>query len=193
MASLLVASGFRLGESFWLGERVNIIGRGEWASMRILDRLVSEEHAKVYLDPASGAHCICPLDPRNPVYVNGRPIVSDRRLCEEDRILLGNTVMVFTQRDVGSRRPFVTGPEEPVQAAAVEPRGPVAEGGSLPADEQEEAVCGWVAVRGGSLVRFVRWRIDQPQSSAGRPGPKGPRTPLGLATAAAGRSGRLTA
>jgi len=190
MASLLVASGSRSGESFWLGERANIIGRGQWASMRILDVSASEEHARVYLDPASGGHCICPLDPRNPVFVNGRRIMSDRRLLEEDRILLGNTVLVFTQRDVGARRPSIPCPGEADRAAVATSPAPVAGGGSLPEDERDEEVCGWMAVQEGALVTFVRWFTDQSSPSAGNPGPHDLRSPLclDLAAAKAGRT-----
>jgi len=164
MASLIVASGPRCGEVFWLGERVNIIGSGQWASMRIMDKSTSEEHIKVYHDPAAGSHCLCPMDPHNPVYVNGRQTTSDRRLFEEDRILVGNTVLVFTQKDVG----HVT--KTFAQVATGTGMGPVEEAGALSGDEADSQVCGWMTVHEGAAMTFVRWFGEIPNPAALRQG-----------------------
>jgi pSer/pThr/pTyr-binding forkhead associated (FHA) protein len=174
MASLIVASGARRGESFWLGERANIIGTGQWTSMRIVDASVSQEHVRITYDPAVQGHCLCPMDPGNPVYVNGRQITSQRRLFEEDRVLVGNTVLVFTQNDLGTQKQGT--PPPPAAQADAHPERSERE------EDQESEVCGWMPVLEGSVMTFVRWFGDRAALRSG-PAAAGPGRPIPMLAA----------
>jgi pSer/pThr/pTyr-binding forkhead associated (FHA) protein len=153
MASLIMASGPRLGESFWLGDRVNIIGSGRWASLQVFDRGVSQEHLTIRRDPATGYFVVSPMDPNNPVYINGRQTTSDRRLFEEDHILIGNTVLEFTEKERGGFRKD-TGPSA---ATAAVVRESEAEEGPAFVEQGPKEIWGWRVVRDETGMTFERF------------------------------------
>ena len=153
MASLIMAFGPRQGESFWLGDRVNIIGSGTWASLRIMDRSVSQEHLTIRRDPTTGLFVASPMDPNNPVYVNGRQITTDRRLFEEDHILIGDTVLEFTEKDRGH---FEKG-RDPTPVGTEQGSVSKAQDGAEPEDEGLKEVCGWRAVWDATGMTFERF------------------------------------
>jgi diguanylate cyclase (GGDEF)-like protein len=76
-----------------------ILGRDEALPFRILDRGVSGCHARIYCH--AGVFWIEDLESTNGTHVNGKRVGSAQRLCDGDRIQLGeNTLLRVALQDV---------------------------------------------------------------------------------------------
>jgi len=92
MARLVATKGPAAGKSFPLADVVTL-GRSLEVDIRLDDRTVSREHARLLMDP-SGDYTIQDLQSGNGTFVNGS-IVDRRKLSEGDEIRLGSNVLVF--------------------------------------------------------------------------------------------------
>lgn len=101
-ASLVVLRGAEIGRDFRLKRGGMILGRGLETDIRILDELVSREHARLELefDAANGAttYWIVDLGSTNHTFVNSKQ-VERIELRDGDRIQVGETVLKFVLLD----------------------------------------------------------------------------------------------
>ena len=99
MASIIVTSGDQKGEYLPLGRRINVIGRAEALPMQILDDLVSRKHLRIRYDETTKEHLAEDMDSKHGVFVNDRKITTLTSLKEGDLIRIGQTVLMFTEKD----------------------------------------------------------------------------------------------
>ncbi len=103
MASIIVTSGDKKGEYLPLGRRINVIGRAEALPMQVLDDLVSRKHLRIRYDETTKEHLAEDMDSKHGVFVNNRKITELTPLKEGDLIRIGQTVLMFTEKDFDDR------------------------------------------------------------------------------------------
>jgi pSer/pThr/pTyr-binding forkhead associated (FHA) protein len=99
MASIIVISGQQKGEYLPLGRRTNVIGRAEALPMQILDDMVSRKHLRIRYDENSKEHYAEDMNSKHGVIINDRKITSQATLREGDQIRIGQTTLLFTEKD----------------------------------------------------------------------------------------------
>jgi len=108
MASVIVTTGDQEGEFLPLGRRTSVIGRAENLPLQIRDDLISRKHLRIRFDEQTGDYLAEDMGSHNGVYVNNRRIAANTRLAEGDMILLGTTVLMFTQKDFDDKDSALT-------------------------------------------------------------------------------------
>jgi pSer/pThr/pTyr-binding forkhead associated (FHA) protein len=101
MAAITVLFGDHRGERYPLGRRTNVIGRAESLSIQILDGLVSRKHVQIRFDPYTSRYSVIDMASKNGVFVNGAKLATETFLADRDRIRIGNTLLLFTEQDLG--------------------------------------------------------------------------------------------
>ncbi len=103
MASIIVATGPRQGVFYRLGQRTNVIGRDESLPIQILDTKVSRRHIKIRFNKNNWSYSAADLSSKNGVLINGVKIDKETKLTDGDYITIGNTRLMFTQKDFFDR------------------------------------------------------------------------------------------
>jgi pSer/pThr/pTyr-binding forkhead associated (FHA) protein len=103
MASIIVTSGDQKGEYLPLGRRISVIGRAETLPLQILDDLVSRKHLRIRFDEATNKYYAEDMSSKHGVFINGRKISDETALVEGDQILIGQTTLLFTDKDFDNR------------------------------------------------------------------------------------------
>ncbi len=103
MPSIIVVSGANEGDYYPLGKRTMVVGRDEGCPIQIVDELVSRKHVQIRHDDGDGQYHVLDMKSANGVFINGRRITTDTALAEGDIIDLGNSKLMFTQRDFEDR------------------------------------------------------------------------------------------
>lgn len=104
MASIIITSGEQKGEYLPLGRRINVIGRAEALPMQILDDMVSRKHLRIRYDETTGEHSAEDMDSKHGVFVNNRKLTALTVLREGDEIRIGQTTLMFTEKDFEDRQ-----------------------------------------------------------------------------------------
>jgi pSer/pThr/pTyr-binding forkhead associated (FHA) protein len=99
MASVIVTTGDQKGEFLPLGRRISVIGRAENLPLQVRDDLVSRKHLRIRFEDQTGDYFAEDMGSHNGVYINNKRIAEKTRLAEGDMILIGTTVLMFTQKD----------------------------------------------------------------------------------------------
>lgn len=99
MASIILENADRKGNYLPLGKRISVIGRLESLPLQVLDDQVSRKHLRIRFEEASGHYLAADLNSRNGVFVNGRKIEEETQLREGDIMRIGNTELLFTEKD----------------------------------------------------------------------------------------------
>ena len=99
MANIVIVSGEHRGDRYPLGRRTNVVGRAESVPIQILDDLVSRKHVQIRFDPATGRYSVLDMTSKNGVFVNGTKVAGETILTHRDRIRIGNTLLLFTERE----------------------------------------------------------------------------------------------
>jgi len=99
MASIIVISGEQKGEYLPLGRRTNVIGRAEALPMQILDDMVSRKHLRIRYDENTKEHYAEDMNSKHGVIINNRKITVQATLREGDQIRIGQTTLLFTDKD----------------------------------------------------------------------------------------------
>jgi pSer/pThr/pTyr-binding forkhead associated (FHA) protein len=86
-------------EFYSLDQRVYVIGRSENLPIQILDEYVSRKHLQIHFDRHKNCFCALDLGGRHGVFINGRKIVAETVLADDDRIRIGDTTILFTKED----------------------------------------------------------------------------------------------
>lgn len=103
MASIIVISGEQKGEFLPLGRRINVIGRAESLPMQILDDMVSRKHLRIRYDENTNEHSAEDMNSKHGVIINNRKITGLATLKEGDQIRIGQTMLLFTEKDFDDR------------------------------------------------------------------------------------------
>ncbi len=103
MASLIVISGNQTGEFLPLGSRTSIIGRAESLPFQILDDMVSRRHLRIRFDKGTEKYYAEDMGSKHGTFINMRKITKETVLAEDDEIRIGQTKILFTEKDVDSR------------------------------------------------------------------------------------------
>lgn len=96
---LLCMTGKNKGLSYYLGNKRVVMGRSEKVDVQVLDTKSSREHAELAL--VGGQYVLTDLGSQNGVIVNDLK-VSQHRLKENDKIIIGQTVYKYNEIDVKS-------------------------------------------------------------------------------------------
>ena len=99
MASIIITTGNQQGEFLPLGRRISVIGRAENLPFQIRDDLVSRKHLRIRFEGETGDYFAEDMGSHNGVYINNKRIEEKTRLAEGDMILIGTTLLMFTQKD----------------------------------------------------------------------------------------------
>jgi pSer/pThr/pTyr-binding forkhead associated (FHA) protein len=103
MASIIVTSGTNKGDYYPLGHRTNVIGRDEAVPIQILDEHVSRKHMQIRFDKDKGCYYALDMKSKLGVFINGRKIYDETVLADDDQILIGETNLLFTDKDFPDR------------------------------------------------------------------------------------------
>ena len=103
MGSLIVVSGEKTGEFLPLGQRISVIGRAESLPLQILDDLVSRKHFRIRFDKDSGKYYAEDMGSKHGTFVNLRKIMEATALVEDDEIRIGQTTLLFTEKDFDTK------------------------------------------------------------------------------------------
>lgn len=99
MASLFIISGDQKGSYYPLGHRTNVLGRNEALPIQILDDLVSRKHLQIRYDKQQDKHYAVDMKSKHGVFINDRKISEETALVDGDEILIGQTTLLFTEKD----------------------------------------------------------------------------------------------
>jgi len=99
MASIIITSGDQKGQYLPLGRRVNVIGRAEALPIQILDDMVSRKHLRIRYLPETNEHRAEDMGSKHGVFINNRKMTDPTVLREGDQILIGQTTLLFTEKD----------------------------------------------------------------------------------------------
>jgi|TARA_R110000782_G_scaffold20675_9_gene55815 pSer/pThr/pTyr-binding forkhead associated (FHA) protein len=97
MASLTIMTGEQAGTHFELANRPLSVGRDPSRDIQVLDPKVSRKHAIVRA--VSGQHAIAATKALNGILINGEETAGDTLLRDGDEILLGDTVLRFSEHN----------------------------------------------------------------------------------------------
>ncbi len=103
MASIIVMSGGQKGNYYPLGRRTNVIGRDEGAPIQILDEHISRKHMQIRFDKDKEQYYALDMKSKHGVFINGSKIDNETALADCDQIHIGQTDLLFTEKDFDSR------------------------------------------------------------------------------------------
>ena len=103
MASIIILTGTQKGDYYPLGQRTNVIGRDEALPIQILDEQVSRKHLQIYFKKDRGQYYALDMKSKHGVFINGRKINEETVLVDSDQILIGQTALLFTDKDFSDR------------------------------------------------------------------------------------------
>ena len=103
MASIIIMSGSNKGDYYPLGHRTNVIGRDEALLIQILDEHVSRKHMQIRFDKDKGQYFALDMKSKHGVFINGRKIKTETALANNDHIHIGQTDLLFTEKDFEDR------------------------------------------------------------------------------------------
>ena len=103
MASIIVTSGDKMGEFLPLGRRISVIGRAEALPLQILDDFVSRKHLRIRFDQTTNRYYAEDLKSKHGTLINQHKVTCKTPLTEGDVILIGQTTLLFTDKDFDDR------------------------------------------------------------------------------------------
>ena len=103
MASLIITSGTQTGDFYPLGQRTNVVGRAEALPIQILDDLISRRHMQIRYDKDKKQYFALDMKSKHGVFINARRIIAETTLVDGDEIIIGQTTLMFTEKDFNDR------------------------------------------------------------------------------------------
>lgn len=80
-----------------------MIGRAESLPFQILDDLVSRRHFRVRFDKDAGKYYAEDMGSKHGTFINMRRITEETALVEDDEIRIGQTKILFTEKDFDTK------------------------------------------------------------------------------------------
>ena len=108
MASIIVTLGKQEGNFWPLGNRTTVVGRDETVPVQILDDLVSRKHMQIRFDRSADTYAVIDMNSSNGVYINNQKIDDETLLAEGDVISIGQTVLLFTEKNFEDRESAIS-------------------------------------------------------------------------------------
>ncbi len=103
MASIIVMTGAQKGNYYPLGHRTNVLGRDEGLLIQILDEHISRKHMQIRFAKDKVQYYALDMKSKHGVHINGSKIDNETPLADGDQILIGQTDLLFTEKDFDSR------------------------------------------------------------------------------------------
>ena len=103
MATVIITSGDQKGDYYPLGQRTNVIGRAESIPIQIMDDLISRKHLQIRFVKEEGKYYALDMKSKHGVFINGGRITGQTALVDGDEILIGQTTLLFTDKDFNDR------------------------------------------------------------------------------------------
>jgi pSer/pThr/pTyr-binding forkhead associated (FHA) protein len=104
MGSIIVTSGKQKGEYLPLGRRTSVIGRDEAISLQVLDSSVSRKHLRIWFDKKTGRYYADDMQSKHGVFINGGKIIASAVLVDGDEIMIGDTMLMYTDKEFVDRK-----------------------------------------------------------------------------------------
>ena len=104
MGSIIITSGKQKGEYLPLGRRTSVIGRDEAISLQVLDSSVSRKHLRIWFDKKTGRYYADDMQSKHGVFINGGKIIESAVLVDRDEIMIGDTMMMYTDKEFVDRK-----------------------------------------------------------------------------------------
>jgi len=80
-----------------------VVGRDEAVPIQILDEHVSRKHMQISFDADKGQYYALDMKSKHGVFINGGKIYNETALVEGDQIYIGQTDLLFTEKDFADR------------------------------------------------------------------------------------------
>jgi len=103
MASIIIISGPQKGNFYPLGQRTNVIGRAEALPIQVLDDHISRRHMQIRYYKDKNQYYALDMKSKHGVFINERKITQETALVDGDEILIGQTTLMFTEKDFDDR------------------------------------------------------------------------------------------
>jgi len=103
MATVIITSGDQKGDYYPLGQRTNVVGRAESIPIQILDDLISRKHLQIRFVKEERKYYALDMKSKHGVFINGGRITGQTALVDGDEILIGQTMLLFTEKDFNDR------------------------------------------------------------------------------------------
>ena len=103
MATVIITSGEQKGDYYPLGHRTNVIGRAENVPIQVLDDLISRKHLQIRFVSEQRRYYALDMKSKHGVFINGVRITEEAALVEGDEILIGQTTLLFSEKDFNNR------------------------------------------------------------------------------------------
>ncbi len=103
MPSIIIVAGSNEGDYYPLGKRTMVAGRDEAVPIQIVDELVSRKHLQIRFEQSDSRYRALDMKSANGVFVNGRKIASETVLEDGDIIQIGNSKLMYTNKDFPDR------------------------------------------------------------------------------------------
>ena len=103
MATVIITSGDQKGDYYPLGQRTNVVGRAESIPIQILDDLISRKHLQICFVKEQRKYYALDMKSKHGVFINGGRITNETALVDGDEILIGQTTLLFTEKDFNDR------------------------------------------------------------------------------------------
>jgi pSer/pThr/pTyr-binding forkhead associated (FHA) protein len=104
MGSIIVTSGKQKGEYLPLGRRTSLIGRDEAISLQVLDSTVSRKHLRIWWDKDTNQYFADDMQSKHGVFINGGKLTNSAALTDGDEIMIGDTLLMYTDKEFKDRK-----------------------------------------------------------------------------------------
>ena len=96
MPAIIITDGKQKGLFLPLGHRPAVLGRDPSISLQIEDQLASRRHVQVRYDESTQGYILTDMKSSNGTLINGKPVIGETRLNDNDEITIGSTKLLFT-------------------------------------------------------------------------------------------------
>jgi S-DNA-T family DNA segregation ATPase FtsK/SpoIIIE len=103
MPSITVVSGPNTGDYYPLGKRTMVVGRDQACPIQVTDDRVSRRHVQIRFDEAKGVYVVLDMKSANGTLINGRQLISEVELVDNDELVAGETKLVFSAMEFPDR------------------------------------------------------------------------------------------
>lgn len=103
MASILIVSGPNEGNYYPLGKRTIVVGRDEACPVQVTDERVSRRHLQLRFDEERKQYIAFDMKSANGTLVNGRELLGEIGLVDNDEIMIGASKIMFSEREFANK------------------------------------------------------------------------------------------